>query len=350
MSNPYPRRVILKNIAAYTGSCLKKFFVLVVVSFFLLFTGCQKCSKEPYLSITVTAEISETEMQMTNYCYDVQSNKLKEVAKVQYYSQYPLSVYDKQNDVLYYSYRVHEDNDKYGDQLFCLDLKTNESKQLTSDIFAINDIIPVNDVVYLLAAIKGSPILKPIIYDKATGKLCVLNENDNLEFDKIAYDFQNDTLFVSAYNYDDLYKSIEEVSVLGKYLPPDYYIYYYPKGTDKPQQLIKTERQLIHRMAIYPDGNLYYTLADGLPEDFPNYDSYKYDLRKKDIEPEFSIDSKMLVTEMLYYYNDEMFFLGKDYDGQQKRGVYSYHLKTGEFKLLFYTDKGYINNFSMLWE
>ena len=323
--------------------------VILILSLTVLFTGCQKRSKDPYLSITVTTEISETEMQISNYYYNIQSDKLEEAARVQYYSQYPLSVYDKQNNVLYYSYRVVEENNQYGDQLFCLDLETNESKQLTSDIFAINNIIPANDVVYLLAAMKGSGALKPAIYDKKTGDLRVLNKDDNLNFDRIAYDFQNDTLFVSACNYDDLYKVLEE-SMLGKYLPPDYYIYYYSKGTDEPQQVIKTNRQLVHRMAIYPDGNLYYTLADGLPEDYPNYNSYKYDLQKKDIKPEFSIDSRMFVSEILYYYNDEIFFLGKDYDGQQKRGIYSYHLKTGEFKLLYYTDKGYINNFSMLWE
>lgn len=36
MSNPYPRRVILKHIAAYTSSCLKEIFMLVAVSLLLV--------------------------------------------------------------------------------------------------------------------------------------------------------------------------------------------------------------------------------------------------------------------------------------------------------------------------
>ena len=74
-----------------------------------------------YLSVLVTSyDTNETMIMDVNYL-DAANKNVEKVAQINYTSQYPLSVYDKKHDIVYYSARV-DDNDTKGDQLFSYDI------------------------------------------------------------------------------------------------------------------------------------------------------------------------------------------------------------------------------------
>ncbi len=153
-----------------------------------------------YLSITETYEDSSG-MMMSNANYiDVDDENINEIKihTVEYSSQYPLTVYDKQNDLIYYSERVYDDDNDYGDQLFSYSRETKESVQLTDNIYAINYIYPVGDYVYMLGAMQGTHYLTIIKYDLNTKELSVFDNDGKWNFDLLVYDVYGDRLYATA--------------------------------------------------------------------------------------------------------------------------------------------------------
>ena len=76
------------------------------------------------MSVLVTSyDTNETMIMDVNYL-DAANKNVEKVAQINYTSQYPLSVYDKKHDIVYYSARV-DDNDTKGDQLFSYDISNN---------------------------------------------------------------------------------------------------------------------------------------------------------------------------------------------------------------------------------
>ena len=120
-------------------------FCLIIVS------GCQNKNIDKiteaesyYISFTVNKNENNS-LKMYINTYDMENGQIECKNKIPYTAQYPLGVYDKKNNQVYYSSKVH---DKY-DELFVKDLNTNKKKQLTNSFFAINYIFPINNKLYI---------------------------------------------------------------------------------------------------------------------------------------------------------------------------------------------------------
>jgi Tol biopolymer transport system component len=145
----------------------------------LLLNGCESSSNEthpaslsvqndkqshasPYLSLTATDKMGHNHY----YIYQIQDRSIKEMAVLEDTAQYPLGVVDLDKNVIFYAQR-----EAGADQLFEYNLNTKQSRKLTSDLFAINYMIPVEDQVLLAAASKEKSSVQIYSFDLQKNKL-----------------------------------------------------------------------------------------------------------------------------------------------------------------------------------
>lgn len=132
----------------------KKKTAIVILCFVLLlilvsFAHCNKILQGEYISITSSEEDSETgEITTTISLYDIKSKKIEDIYSFEYSAQYPLGCYDKKMKTVYFTKRV-QNPENAGDQICMVDLETSNVKQLTTELFAVNYILPdENDVFF----------------------------------------------------------------------------------------------------------------------------------------------------------------------------------------------------------
>jgi hypothetical protein len=336
------------------------FYIACCIIF--VFSSCGSIStllKQPlkgYLSISVTEYNNgiNTDNGMTThyYCYDLTTSKTTMIKDIPYTSQYPLGVYDRADNTLYYSAQVIDKKSGKGDQLFSCNLKTGKIKQLSNDIFAINYIIPTKDKIITVAAPKGMRQNKVAYYDRKSGKFIYANKKDDFNTELMSYNPFTGKLLATNYYMkqmdDAMYKSNVDQT---KITMPNYYIYDYT-DIDKPKLLFTTKNMMINRIASSNQGDILYTQADDFPELYPKYYTYFYNPKTSKAKPVENIASQLQLSNFLFYNDDknQTLFIGvsPSDDTKYPRGIYSYDLKTKELKLLFTSKTGFINNFTML--
>lgn len=185
-----------------------KLIYILVIFLVVSVTGCQNKPEEisasgKYISYTVTAVNDDESLEMTTFAYDLDDDSNIGVSKMEYNAQYPLTAYDKKNNKVYYSSRIDD-----ADNLFELDLKTGNTKQLTDSLFAINYIIPVDNELYLVAVENG---------ERAMGLFKFVNNKLERIFDdvdafvwKVNYNPDLQTLVFNTYSQSELDKNMEE--------------------------------------------------------------------------------------------------------------------------------------------
>lgn len=150
--------------------------ILLIISstaFGCLAPGCGSGDKDAlagdktdyYITFTVThGTYEERNLESDVYYYNPGSRELKRIAVVPYNAQYPLTVYDKRRDMVFYSAKAASG---VGDQLYAYDYKKGEQTQLTDNIFAINHIIPLDNGILLGQVPFGTPhiAINPYLYD-----------------------------------------------------------------------------------------------------------------------------------------------------------------------------------------
>ena len=330
---------------------MKSKFILLLLVLPLVFSGCSKEDKtiKPYISILASNLTATNESNLLIYYYDFETENVEKVSSIDNFSQYSLAVYSKADNTIYYSQRIENENLR-GDQLFSLNLDTNETKQLTNNIFAINYIIPSKDKVYLLAVTVGDRHLKPMIYHKDTEELEILSKDTDLNFERISYDIKQNHLYASGAYLKEIEKAIDDYNNAALenpdriYVSPDYYIYDFSEDFNNPKQLLKTDKTEITALsAVQGDKKIFYTHTDGYGKF-----NYIFDINKNTKIP---YSSEIVSQRNFCFLNeDETVFIGEDSSNltEYPRGVYLYNSKTNETKLLFSTDDGYILNFQLL--
>ena len=110
---------------------------------------------------------------------------------------------------------------------------------------------------------------------------------------------------------------------------------------------MQTDKKLIRRMASRPDGKMFITLAESIPEWDPDYFSYILDTDSKELTPTYDIDEIMFVTEFFYYLDDDsnVYFIGVDKEKDNSiRGLYKFNLDSREIEMIMSTDEGFMNS------
>ncbi|MGN0494372.1 MAG: lipoprotein [Acutalibacteraceae bacterium] len=331
--------------------------IIFILIFTLILSACQTPkSRENYLSITVTSYndgvTPESGMTTTVYCLDLKSNEIENKWSFERSAQYPLAVYSRYDNSVYYTQRVEDYKNGKGDQLFSKNLTTGEMLQLSTDIFGINYIVPLDaDRIVYVAAKKQSHILSVFLYDKKTDSTTMANLPEDMSIQLLSYNAFTGKLIGSG-RFETEERAAAEISNQGRgqrFIPPDHYIFDFTEFDDV-KLLYKTENMLIQRLASDSDKNIIFTQADTNRGWEPEFFTYHYDVKKNKLKPLENLDASLYINEFLFCADDRLYFIGVDEFNEEEnpRGIYSYNLSTKETKLLFTSENGWINNFTLL--
>lgn len=155
----------------------------------MLFVGCQttektlqkdsgnlaktKITEDKYITLTNTyvadqAGENNEMMVMDVIKYDLSNGTISKIASLPYTSQYPLTMYDAEEEKVYYTANA---DDGKGDELFVMNCNTDESVQLTKYFFAINNIYPIKNGIFVAGVKRHEELVRPYFYDKKQRKL-----------------------------------------------------------------------------------------------------------------------------------------------------------------------------------
>jgi hypothetical protein len=378
---------------------IRRFFALFIGLSVLLLSACQSTlpSVEPtlttdsvvdmpptlsgvYLTFNITTNNNGRDAQdgctMNNYCYDIESKKITKVQTKEalaYNSQYPLSVFSKIDNSIYYSDRVTREDGKYGDQLAVYNLDTEERKILTDNLYAINEIIPLEDYVVLSACPQGSRGEQLIIYDKTKEKsrtVALLTGPEDSCVSSLSYNPNTGQLIAAVYSMaqeykarDDFNNAISEYNIV--FYACNSTIYQMSAPDFSPKIIWQKEGTNVMRMALDNDGQLLVTTNAGSVS-FPSSDpelgntietvgiqTRLFDLADGTEKKLVSIDDMLVINSTFLYFNgdqNEVFFIGVS-DTDEKsypRGIYSYNYDSNKLTLIYSQGDGWLNNFYML--
>lgn len=340
---------------------MKRLWRRILLLLFVL--NCFGCSNEiketPYLSIAGTYydDGNTPENGMTTAIYIKESDgKLKEIGSVPYTSQYPLAVYDRKEDKIYYT--GSDESGKY-DQLWQKDLKTNENMMLTDTMYAINYIVPRNNDIIIIGVARKERRIKPFCYNKRTAALREIETDIDFNCGLCAYDAKEDRLVLIGTSYEEAEQLREYWNenqtldpVTQTYIPPVYYppdTYFYEIDGEKANLVAKVESYEVKNAGIKGPDEITYSGYSVKQSDIPiSHYSLKTG-QKPDHSTLFAEDSSLYIYDE-YVYEDEntIIFLGTK---NEHRGIYRYNVNTQDTQLLYdglEPHDAYINNFMLL--
>lgn len=315
---------------------MKKLIQLLVVLCIFVLTGC-KTNKERYLSITTSGYNKKGNEVVNIYEYSLSTKKVTK----KYTSSNPLGVYSKSNNAVYYA---EEDNS--GDHLCTYDLDTKKSKKLSGGLTAMNQIVPVENNIYVLGVEKGQRSLKPYRYNIETKKFSKIKAEENLDFDHMVYDVFNHDLYLCASNQKEEDQALEEANAGkgSKYIAPNTHIYRLKNNQLK--RIYTTNRKLVYRMLPMESGNLTFTESDTIPAWNPQYHTYTLDTKTNKKKAGINIDEIMDVTQYACFSSSHQIILLGCKDEHQ--GIYTYDIDSGKTELLYESKNELINSFELL--
>ncbi len=303
-----------------------------------------------YLSITNTEYVNGTDsadgMKMNVYTYDLESKALNKMTDLPYNSQYPLTVVSLAEDTTYYS---GEGKNK-GDELFAYDMRTQQVQQLSSNLFAINAIIPdVTENTLMMAAVqKGERPVKVMFLDKATQKISILNEQDSdtTTWD-IAYDPETEKAYAIQYSEEEQYEQMEKSNQTQKpMVPPSHTIIEIDPVTNQTRAIIKLKDEQILTLSARENQLLIATAKhiNKMPIGYSLVDLKTG--QRKELHLPIKASSELFLDKD----GNGFYFLGEKGNGDTERGIYYYDMKTDEIETVFLQKEGFINNFTLVSE
>lgn len=167
--------------------------------------------KDFYLSATISKQVVDSDdVLFENRMYDFSKDEVTYHQPQKRRSQYALAVYDMQwNSILY----TANDESNANDQVFCLNLETEESTKLTTGFYAINYILPREKDILIVGA-KDSRVLEFMKIDresKRNEKITIPHEEYNdLSVWQAYYVPQTGDILIQTYSESQQYRLMEE--------------------------------------------------------------------------------------------------------------------------------------------
>jgi hypothetical protein len=200
-----------------------------------------------YISFTVTNEAEGGMFESHVFCYDIASGKLGEKATVPYNSQYPLAVYDRSADKVFYSASADEGERVHtGDQLYSFDPETKKTERLTESLYAINYILPWKGKVLAVACPKDIESVTLLLYswDKAGKSLSKLSWDDDANISQAYMRPDTGELTITTIPSAEDWERIGNQSEGNPYIPPDTSVFSVNAADGSHELLFKQKQEV----------------------------------------------------------------------------------------------------------
>lgn len=190
---------------------IKKIFLIISMIILSACSICENNSKpvfsSDYICYTYTHVTNQAnKYEMNTYLYDLTSYKSKIVSSLNYNAQYPLTYYDKSENVVYYTQREGE---SHNDEVYRYDCKTNKIKKLTEGIYAVNAIYKVGKDKLALIAVTNSNYIHLVFLNTSTLELNEIYKDD-YSITAHYYDQKRNKMILAGYMADEEYKVRDE--------------------------------------------------------------------------------------------------------------------------------------------
>lgn len=324
----------------------------------------QENAADVYLSITETRWNNGTDssdgMTILEFVYEPDSGVLEEIGRVAYTSQYPLAVYSRGDDVIYFT--ADEETGNNRDQVYCLDRKTGVVYRLTDDLFAVNYIIPTQNQVIIVAVSTTENILRPYIYEKAAGEVYQIEVYKDFVVKYCSYNPLTERVFLGGFLDSERYAANEEFCAyvnengLDYFTTPatpmDGYIFELVDGYKTPVQILHMKERGVEKgLPSDEEGNLYLQLSFTSPLALfdPVTESQVFHIATGELTASDYFDELPLTISSYNKYGEDYYILGAG-EGENcsyPRGIYRY--RPGERPELIYqaAEDGFINQFTL---
>ncbi|CAH1054818.1 hypothetical protein [Paenibacillus pseudetheri] len=323
--------------------------LLFSIAFIFFLLGCNSKDKDrliekhdDFLSITCTTYIQpdKEDMLTTIYQYAPNTGEVKEIYNFSYTTQYPLGVFSSNDKVVYYTKR----DDSKRDQIFSYNVENKEETQLTTNLRAVNQIIPTKEKVFFVASIDR--VLRLGMLDKQSGIISYWGDEDT-NVETIAINPNTEHIYISAFSYSKNREVLEKqfISDENKYTMPLFSVYETNYSFTDTRKFLSghawikilmvnmKENKLI---AIYDKEYNSDEKSKAVAIDVNSQENEEFNLPPERMNVDgasFSVDGKGLyVTSVV---ND-------------KRGVYYYDFKSKEYTKVFISEDGFMNNFQLV--
>lgn len=331
----------------------RRMLLLLVIGVLTLdFSACNPSSRDStvssdYISITYSDQATDkTDDKITTqiWYYDCSTRENRKVFEFAYTSQYPLGCYDRKDHSVYYTKRVGDDK-KHGDQIFVTDLLSNVETRLTSNLFAVNYIVPAQGEVFFAARPEGSNVMKLGSIDEKTGTISYWGDDDT-NIEAVTVDTQKEKVFIASYSMTEMsYNLAHQDGPVGQdnMKLPKYTVFETDYSFQDTRELF-SEHMWIR--TLMTDGNDLVALCDKKFNDPAPTTLDYYDLKTNAKVQKNWRAERMQVGDANYSSDGKRIYSISSID--ESRGLYEYNLETMRFTPLVVCDAGFINNIQVV--
>ena len=209
--------------------------------------------KNKYITFTLTVD-SNSELTSEIYQFNLNDEKVIKIAEIPYTSQYPLTVYDKKHNVIYYTAK---DSSGKSDQVFSYNVETKEIYQITDSFYAINYIIPFDSKIFIAGASKNrrNVVVSPYIYDLKKNKLRDIGWDNDLNISFVNYNPNSNEFIASGYSISKNLENIENQQNNIPYIEPTNYLF----SINEDQHSLLYETQESIKSVVINNENYYFS-------------------------------------------------------------------------------------------
>ena len=310
--------------------------ILIIILLFTIPSCSSRDIDRGYLSFTLTYqgtnEFNESILLSDIYMYEFEFEKATLVATIPYEKDYPLGIYvESKNSVLYSGIS----DVVSGNQVWMLDLETEEATMLTRSFYYLAFLQPISDSVVLVGGVqRGADDIAINLFELNIDSLALekIDFNDDIDVRHLAYDSVSQSVLFAGYSHDELSNRILNQDTISFNIG-DNYIFEYKNGS--VIELVKEEENEI--MAMYRNNHQlqYWTINLG-------YRCYDLSLKEMCTSKGTYLSHPYFhsINEEIYYVDDKYL---KVYDINDKttRTVFSADKPIYTINNMFYIERRY---------
>lgn len=314
-----------------------------IVKWFL-FSLCiivlSSCANEPtkndeLSSYSLSYTTTTKDLVLSNSIYDFENDTTKELLQIKLDAKYSLTVYDDYaNQVLY-----TKDDGTNNNQIYAIDIKTQEEKKLTTNLYGVNYIIPRKNDILVVAIGKGDHFISLWSIDRQTmemEKISIPDQPSDMNIFTVAFNPDDESIVFEAYSEEERSKKMNTWNKLDPSkaktteLEFDTYFYRYKDNVE-----LLFEKTMPQSLQLIANKNIVLYSVDN---DTKEQECFYYDINEK---TEKKIDSDTIKNigkiiklsddnQYIYSVSDNKIFQ-TNIDTNEKSALEQYHLQIDEY-------------------
>lgn len=274
-------------------------------------------------------------MTTTVYIYDINKKDIADFYSFPYDTQYPLGIYDKETDRLYFTQSANG-----GDQVFYYDIAQKETVQLTDSLFAVNHILPYGNRVFVVVAPQSSRSIILGCIDTDSKEISYWMNDGDTNVETIYLDRMSEKIYISAYSSKQKDYNKENQGNDGMIMP-DGILYETTTEFKDTREIYRLEEHII-RCILKNKTKVLVGLRRKI--DDKQIKSAYIDINTLEVE-DFLLPSAMERGGSAFSSDGEGIYLLASPDDYE-RGIYYYSIREQTYTPVFVPDtSGFINSF-----